>query len=158
MALVYLGLGSNLNVPRRQLTRVLKHIQNFPRTQVHARSNIYLTKPFGIKAQPNYLNMVVAIKTRLSPHMLSSICKKTEQKHARIKKKRWGARNIDIDILLYEGITTQHKQLTIPHPQLTLRDFVLIPLLELSPQQCLPNGQPILMTPQTTNTIIGLRL
>lgn len=158
MALVYLALGSNLNMPHRQLTYALKHLQQFPRTQLHSRSKIYLTKPFGIKAQPKYLNMVVALKTRLSPYALLLICKKTEQKQCRVRKKTWGARSIDIDILLYDQKTIQNRGLNIPHPQLTLRDFVIAPLLELSPNQCLPNGQQICFTPETTKTIIGRRL
>ncbi|MCX7091474.1 MAG: 2-amino-4-hydroxy-6-hydroxymethyldihydropteridine diphosphokinase [Legionellales bacterium] len=158
MAIVYLALGSNLDMPRRQLTNALKHLQSFPRTYILARSKIYLTKPFGIKAQPNYLNMVVAIKTSLSPHALLIACKKTEKKQCRIRKKIWGARSIDIDILLYEQKVIQQKGLTVPHPQLLLRDFVLVPLLEISPNQCLPCGQKILFTRETTQTIMGCRL
>ena len=158
MAIVYLALGSNLNMPRRQLANALKQLQSFPRTSIHARSKIYLTKPFGIKAQPNYLNMVVAIKTRLSPKELLSACKKTEQKQSRIRKKVWGARSIDIDILLYEQAVIQQKGLTVPHPQILLRDFVLVPLLEISPNQCLPCGQKVGLKPETTRTIISCRL
>lgn len=158
MAIVYLALGSNLNMPRRQLANALKHLQSFPRTCIQARSKIYLTKPFGIKAQPNYLNMVVAIKTLLSPNALLSACKQTEQKQCRIRKKIWGARSIDIDILLYEQEVIQQKGLTVPHPQILLRDFVLVPLLELSPNQSLPCGQKVLLKPETTQTIIGCRL
>lgn len=154
MALVYLALGSNLNMPRRQLSQAFRNLNKLPRTCVYKYSNIYLTKPWGVKAQSNYFNVVVAIKTQLSPYILFSFCKKIEQKQRRIHKKIWGSRSIDIDILLYDQIIFQRRKLTIPHPQIMNRDFVIVPLLELSPKQCLPNGKKIGLGKKVTKTII----
>lgn len=154
MAIVYLALGSNLNVPRRQLSNAFKNLRKLPKTCVHKYSSIYLTKPWGVKAQSNYYNVVVAIKTQLSPYILFLNCKKIEQKQRRIHKKIWGSRSIDIDILLYDQIIFQYNNFKIPHPQLMNRDFVIVPLLEVAPKQCLPNGKKIVLRKNLAKTII----
>lgn len=154
MPIVYLALGSNLNMPRRQLCQAFKNLRALPRTAIHSRSQIYLTKPMGVKAQSNYFNVVVTIKTQLSPYSLFLQCKKIEQKQRRIHKKIWGSRSIDIDILLYGQINVHHRKLTIPHPQMLYRDFVMVPLLELSPDQCLPTGEKMRLSPDLEKTII----
>lgn len=156
MPIVYLALGSNLNRPRRQLSTAFKSLRNLPRTQVDKYSSIYLTKPWGLKAQSNYYNVVVAIKTQLSPQSLFYYCKKIEQKQRRIHKKIWGSRSIDIDILLYDQVTINQKNFKIPHTQIMNRDFVIIPLLELSPEQCLPDGKKIALNPDIPETIIKI--
>ncbi len=155
MPMVYLGLGSNLHKPRRQLARALKHLRDLPRTCLQNRSKIYRTTPFGVKAQPHYLNMVIGLKTSLAPHVLYRLCKDIEHKQRRIHKKTWGSRSIDIDVLLYGQRTIRHQKLNIPHPHLTKRDFVIVPLLELAPDQCLPNGEQIFLTPSVPQTIVG---
>lgn len=154
MPTVYLALGSNLNSPPRQLSQAVKHLRGLPRTCLSTRSKIYLTKPIGVKAQSNYCNVVVAIKTQLPPHSLLLKCKEIEQKQRRIHKKIWGSRSIDIDILLYDQIKVDHPKLTIPHPQLMKRDFVLVPLLELFPKPYLPNGELISLNAGLTKTIL----
>jgi 2-amino-4-hydroxy-6-hydroxymethyldihydropteridine diphosphokinase len=154
MPTAYLALGSNLNMPRRQLSHAFRNLRHLPRSALCARSKIYLTKPIGVKAQSNYFNVVIAIKTQLSPYALFLNCKKIEQKQRRIHKKIWGSRSIDIDILLYDQISMQKRKLTIPHAQLLYRDFVIVPLLELSPNQCLPNGNAIVLAADLPKTII----
>lgn len=141
MAIVYLGFGSNLQAPRRQLSRALRALAKFPQTTLCSQSRIYRSKPVGVRAQPHYLNMVVMLKTTLSPQQLLKHCQTIEQQQKRLRKKIWGARTIDIDILLYGQQIIQLPYLQIPHPQLLHRDFVWMPLLEISPQLCLPNGQ-----------------
>lgn len=154
MPIVYLALGSNLNMPRRQLCYAFKNLRALPRTSLHSRSKIYLTKPMGVKAQSNYFNVVVMIKTQLSPYSLFLKCKQIEQKQRRIHKKIWGSRSIDIDILLYGHLSVQQRRLTIPHPQMMYRDFVIVPLLELSPEHCLPSGERVSLRPDLEKTII----
>ena len=154
MSIVYLALGSNLNMPRRQLSTAFKNLRTLPRTCLHTRSKVYLTKPIGVKAQSNYFNVVIAIKTQLSPHSLFLRCKQIEQKQRRVHKKIWGSRSIDIDILLFGQTTIQRNNLNIPHPQLMYRDFVIVPLLELSPFQYLPNGEAVVLNPGVPKTII----
>ncbi|HVT63156.1 MAG TPA: 2-amino-4-hydroxy-6-hydroxymethyldihydropteridine diphosphokinase [Legionellaceae bacterium] len=141
MAIAYLGLGSNLNIPKSQLLRALHYIHKLPRTHILARSAMHPTIPVGVKIQPRYLNMVIKIKTALPPLTLLRYCQTIEYKQKRIRKQHWGARTIDIDILLYDQKQMYHPHLKIPHPFLLQRDFVLIPLLEISPHVCLPNGQ-----------------
>lgn len=127
----YLGLGSNLNYPKRQLNRALQALQKQNRLMVVERSQPYLNPPMGVKAQPMFYNMVICIETSLSPHALLKICKQIEQKQKRIHKKKWGSRTIDIDILFYGKQTIQSPALKLPHPEWYKRDFVRIPLLEL---------------------------
>lgn len=157
MALVYLALGSNLYVPRRQLAFAINSLRALPRTKIHARSKLYFTKPLGPQSQPNYINAVIAIKTRLSPQSLLLHCRRIEEKQRRYREKIWGARSIDIDIILYEQAILRYRALSIPHPRLMERDFVLVPLLELSPDQCLPNGQKIVLGHDIPKTIINCK-
>ncbi|PJD94300.1 MAG: 2-amino-4-hydroxy-6-hydroxymethyldihydropteridine diphosphokinase [Legionella sp.] len=141
MAIVYLGLGSNLHSPRRQIARALQYLSKLPRTTLYIQSSMYLSKPIGVRSQPHYINMVVMLKTTLSPQLLLQHCHRIEHQQKRIRKQTWGARTIDIDILLYDQKTIQLPHLQIPHPQLLYRDFVWGPLLDLSPHLCLPNQQ-----------------
>ncbi len=141
MPIAYLGLGSNLHEPRRQLSRALQSLAKFPQTTLATQSSIYRSKPIGVRAQPHYLNMVVMLKTTLSPQQLLKHCQAIEQQQKRLRKKIWGARTIDIDILLYGQHVIELPYLHIPHPELLYRDFVWMPLLEISPRLCLPNGQ-----------------
>ena len=136
----YLGLGSNLRTPRRQLHQALAQLAKLPRSQILKQSSIYLSKPCGLKAQPPYCNMVVLLQTKLPPTRLLQHCQAIENKQQRIRKRRWGARTLDIDLLLYGDACVQLHHLNIPHPEMLKRDFVLVPLIEISPHARLPNG------------------
>lgn len=137
----YLGLGSNLRVPKRQLRQGIAQLRNIPRSTIINISSIYSSRPLGVRAQPNYCNMVIAIQTSLSATCLLRHCQAIENKQQRIRKIHWGARTLDIDLLLYGNQTIQTPDLTVPHSQMLTRDFVLIPLLEIMPSHTLPNGQ-----------------
>ncbi len=141
MVLCYLALGSNLRSPHRQLRHALQALRRIPRTCIQQQSRIYSTKPMGVKAQPDFLNMAVAIGTSLSPERLLHYCHSIEQNQHRLKKKKWGARTLDIDILLFGQHCLSLPKLCIPHPELLHRDFVLLPLLEIAPNLCLPTGE-----------------
>lgn len=140
MTRCYLGLGSNLRVPKRQLVHALESLRKLPRTIITETSSIYLSRPLGVRAQPTYYNMVVAIQTSLPAKRLLRHCQSIENTQQRIRKVHWGARTIDIDILLYGNKTITFNELIIPHPHMLSRDFVLIPLFEIAPFACFPNG------------------
>jgi 2-amino-4-hydroxy-6-hydroxymethyldihydropteridine diphosphokinase len=140
MSLCYLGLGSNLDHPERQLRTAVMDLRHLPRSMILEASSIYKSKPLGIKAQPSYRNMVVSLKTTLNATSLLELCKVIEMKHQRIIKQRWGSRTLDIDILFIDNIVVDLPHLKIPHPELHRRDFVLIPLKEISQNDIAING------------------
>lgn len=132
MPTCYLGLGSNLKSPKRQLHNAIYAIQKMQKVIIKDISSFYFNKPVGIKAQPMFYNLVIKINTSLNPNDLLINLKKIEKKQQRITKKRWGARTIDIDILLYGNKKINYPHLKIPHPHMHERDFVLIPMMEVS--------------------------
>ena len=136
MTRCYLGLGSNLRSPKRQLHKALVALRSLPRSTIVKASHIYSTQPWGVRAQPTYSNMVIAIETRLPAQTLLNYCHRIEHKQQRIRKIRWGARTLDIDLLLYGDKKIHSQTLIIPHPLMFTRDFVLIPLLEIAPNAC----------------------
>lgn len=139
MTVCYLGLGSNLGSPKRQLRQGVAALQKLPNLSITAQSRLYLSAPLGERAQPAYYNMVIAIHTRLSAQKLLRACQAIENQQQRIRQKHWGARTLDIDLLLYGNQTIKQRNLTIPHPEMLFRDFVLLPLLEIVPEIRLPN-------------------
>ncbi len=143
MTLCYLALGSNLRVPPRQLRLALHKLSKCPKTMISNCSRLYSSNPLGIRSQPKYYNMVIEIKTSLHPALLLKHCQRIENEQGRIRKVHWGQRIIDIDILLYGQSVIHTLELTIPHPEMLKRDFVLVPLLEIAPTICLPSGEPI---------------
>ena len=143
MTLCYLGLGSNLRSPKRELWQAINRLDKLPRTVITHISSVYNSQPYGVPSQPNYCNMVIAIHTTLPAMRLLRYCQLIEKKHQRIRKVHWGARTLDIDLLLYGKQVINQRELTIPHPQMLKRDFVLAPLLEITPAALLPNGEPI---------------
>lgn len=134
MNVCYLGLGSNQKTPERQLRQAIKAIRALPSTVITQISSFYWNKAWGLQAQQDFCNAVIEIKTLFPPLQLLQACQKIEKKQARARRKPWGPRTIDIDILLYENRVINSKILTIPHPHIQTRDFVLIPLSELLPE------------------------
>lgn len=131
MTCCYLGLGSNIKSPQRQLQIAIAALRKLPKSTITDISSTYLTTPVGIKAQPMFYNIVVALKTSLPPHSLLKYCQAIELNQQRLRKKRWGARTIDIDILIYGNQIINTKTLCVPHPRMFERYFVLDPLLEI---------------------------
>ena len=131
MTLCYLSLGSNLNSPQRLLKQVVAKIKKLPRTQMHRASKIFKTKPWGYLPQPDFFNAVVAINTRLTPKQLLAACQLLEKQFGRVRKKRWGPRTLDIDILFYGQRIIKSPQLTIPHPHILSREFVTMPMASI---------------------------
>lgn len=143
MTLCYLGLGSNLRSPERQLRKAIILLRTLPRSIVTNTSKIYQSLPWGVRSQPPYCNMVVAIHTSLSAQHLLMNCHCIEATLQRVPNKRWGARTLDIDLLLYGKEIINQRELTVPHPRMINRDFVLVPLLEIAPEAQLPSGEPL---------------
>lgn len=132
MNLCYLGLGSNLQTPERQIRKALKAIKAIPNTAIIKVAPLYPNKAMGLKMQPDYSNTVVAIKTFLTPIELLNFCQQIEKKQGRVRKIRWGARTLDIDILYFGTKKLKSPRLQLPHPGVTDRDFVQIPLKKLT--------------------------
>ncbi|MGC1181903.1 2-amino-4-hydroxy-6-hydroxymethyldihydropteridine diphosphokinase [Legionella sp.] len=132
MNVCYLALGSNQKSPQRQLRRAIHAIRSLNATSITKISNFHWTKPWGLLNQQDFCNAVIEIVTILSPLQLLSACQKIEKQQGRMRKKRWGPRIIDIDILFYGNRTIRTKKLITPHPHILSRDFVLIPLKELN--------------------------
>jgi 2-amino-4-hydroxy-6-hydroxymethyldihydropteridine diphosphokinase len=143
MAGCFLGLGSNMGDKKYYLDGAVKSLREIEGINVTAISSYYETEPFGVKDQPFFLNAVVEIETDISPRKLLQLIHKIEKEYDRVRKKRWGPRTLDIDILLYDDINISEPDLIIPHLYLEKRIFVLEPLAELEPDFILPSGRKI---------------
>lgn len=139
-ATVYLGLGSNLDNPPTQVRAAISLLDADPHIQVIQSSPFYSTKPVGPQDQPDFCNAVIKILTTYAPLELLDSLQQLEQRQGRVKKRHWGERVIDIDILLYDNLEFSSDRLTIPHKELIHRDFVLKPLMDIAPTLSLPSG------------------
>jgi len=133
MAIAYLGLGSNVGDRLGYLAGAVRKMREGTEVKTLRLSGIYETEPVGIKAQPTFLNTVVEALTSLSPVMLLERVKGIEKELGRRERMRWGPREIDIDILLFGEEQVEAPPLSIPHPEMTRRRFVLEPLAEIAP-------------------------
>ena len=136
----FIGIGSNLDNPRQQVADAVVALRQLPQSQLVAVSPWYRSAPLGPGDQPDYINGVARIDTTLQPEPLLVALQDIENRQGRRRDIRWGPRTLDLDILLYGDSTIASPQLTIPHPQLTLRNFVLFPLCDLAPALQLPDG------------------
>jgi 2-amino-4-hydroxy-6-hydroxymethyldihydropteridine diphosphokinase len=144
MNTVYLGLGSNLSDPLQQIQQAISVISTHDEINTLACSSLYISQPMGPQDQPDYFNAVLKINTLLKPLALLDKLQAIENIAGRVRKdQRWGARVLDIDILLYNNEVIKNDRLTIPHYGLQEREFVVIPLAEIDNQLQLPNGQSI---------------
>jgi 2-amino-4-hydroxy-6-hydroxymethyldihydropteridine diphosphokinase len=138
---VYIGLGSNLALPEKQLQAASDSLAVLSGTRLLKCSSLYRSQPMGPQEQPDYVNAVALIETALSPETLLQHTQLIENQQGRVRNgKRWGPRTLDLDILLFgqEQIDTEH--LTVPHSGLKQREFVLYPLFEIAPDLILPCG------------------
>lgn len=134
----FIGLGSNLENPREQVSRALKELAAIPQTTLEKRSSLYRSEPIGPAGQPDYINAVARISTQLQPLQLLDALQAIEDAHGRKRELRWGARTLDLDLLLYGEQTIQHPRLTVPHPEMHRRAFVLAPLAAIDPDLKIP--------------------
>ena len=137
--LAYIGLGSNLDNPLGQLESAYSALKKLPYSTLESISNIYQSKPVGPQDQPDYLNAVTCIRTNLKPEQLLNALQAIELEQGRVRDIHWGARTIDLDIILFGNLEVKSTLLTIPHPEMHQRNFVLIPLSDLNPNLILPN-------------------
>jgi len=136
--IAFIGLGSNLENPRSQLLRAFAEIGELPETRLIARSSLYRSAPVGYTDQPEFANAVAKIGTTLTPEVLLQALLGIEHRHGRERSFRNAPRTLDLDVLLYDDVQLHEHGLTIPHPQMHLRTFVLQPLLEIEPDCNIP--------------------
>ena len=134
MNTAYLALGSNLGDRAAMLRGALASLSNGADVRIVNESAVYETAPVGGPEQPDYLNMVVAVETALPPEALLARCLAIEAEHGRVRRERWGARTLDLDLLCYGEVELKTAQLTLPHPRMRERAFVLVPLAEIAPE------------------------
>ena len=140
MSLVYIGLGANLEQPQQQLEQALVELAQLPSSTLISHSSLYHSKPVGPQDQPDYVNAVALIDTQLEPLKLLDALQQLEQDHGRIRKRHWGERTLDLDIILIDNMIIKSERLTVPHPLAQHRSFVLIPLSEITPNATFPDG------------------
>ncbi|MHB1154434.1 MAG: 2-amino-4-hydroxy-6-hydroxymethyldihydropteridine diphosphokinase [Eubacteriales bacterium] len=136
--MVYIGLGSNLGDRQKHITKAIEMLKNTQGITVKTVSPIYETTPVGYSEQPDFLNCVVEIITSLSPYELLDACIFIENELGRKRTMKWGPRTIDLDILFYGELLVASDRLTIPHPLLHERGFVLLPLSDIAPDMLHP--------------------
>jgi len=129
----YLALGSNLGDRRAHLQLAVDAFAAEPDVRVVAASRVYETAPVGGPPQDAYLNAVIAVDTTLEPHALLHRCRAVEERAARVRAERWGPRTLDVDVLLYDDVRLDDAELTVPHPRMWERGFVLAPLRDVAP-------------------------
>lgn len=136
MSRAVLGLGTNLGDRAENLRAALGALGRLPGTRVEAVSSVWQTAPFDVPdKQQDYWNICISLETALSPHALLGACLGVEAALGRVRRTYHGARVIDLDLLLYDGAAVQEKELTVPHPGMLERAFVLFPLSELFPER-----------------------
>lgn len=134
MTKAYIALGSNLGDARGHVLGAFDALGRLPESRLEARSPLYLTPPWGVLEQPPFINAVARIDTALSPHALLDALLVVERAAGRVRDgERWGPRTLDLDILHMEGVALQDDRLTLPHPRIRDRAFVLLPLNDLAP-------------------------
>ena len=137
---VYIGMGSNLHEPLLQITEAIDELHAHPNFHNVEISKIYQSKPVGPQDQPDYINAAAYFQTYLGAHHVLDELQALEQQHGRLRKRHWGERTLDLDLLLYGNAQIHTPRLTVPHPFMLERSFVLFPLADLSPTIQIPPG------------------
>ncbi len=143
METVYIGLGSNLGNPVTHVLEAWRDLHCIPTTCCQALSSLYSSDPLGPADQPPYVNAAARIQTGLTPYQLLDLLHEIEAQHQRVRETHWGARTLDLDILLFGTRVIREDRLEVPHPQMHRRNFVLAPLLDLDPALSFPDGTSI---------------
>ncbi len=135
----YIALGSNLSDPVQQITRAFAALDAIPETRCVLNSSLYASRPMGEIEQADYINAAATLETCLSPRNLLHCLQDIESRQGRVRGEvRWGPRTLDLDLLIYSDWQCHDPELTIPHPGLSQRNFVLFPLYEISPGLMVP--------------------
>ena len=138
MNTAYVALGANLGDPTAAVLAAFAALANLPESRVARCSSLYRTAPVGILSQPDFVNAVALLETTLAPEALLDALLDIEARFGRIRRERNGPRTLDLDLLLYDDIELDLPRLTLPHPRLHLRAFVLLPLAEVAPELAIP--------------------
>lgn len=133
MSVAYVALGSNLQQPQVQVSQALRELDQLPQTRVTARSSLYRTAPVGYDNQPDFINAVARVETTLAPLVLLRALLALEDSHGRERPFPNAPRVLDLDLLLYDDVHMQTPELTLPHPRMQDRGFVMLPLAEIAP-------------------------
>ncbi|MCH8845267.1 MAG: 2-amino-4-hydroxy-6-hydroxymethyldihydropteridine diphosphokinase [Proteobacteria bacterium] len=152
MIKVYIGLGSNLDDPQAQLKKATVALGTIPSSSVVKTSSFYKSKPVGPQDQPDYINAVVELATGLSAPVLLDYLQGIENEHGRQREQRWGARTLDLDILLFGEEVIHDDRLVVPHVEMHKRGFVLFPLEEIAPDCVIPDIGSVHALLQQVNT------
>lgn len=139
----WIGIGSNLEDPAAQVTRALGELAVLDGCRLQAASSLYASPPMGPADQPDYVNAVARLATALTPEALLDALQGIERRHARVRERHWGPRTLDLDLLLYAQREIDSERLTVPHPGITARSFVLYPLAELDRTLVIPGLGPV---------------
>ena len=139
MTTVYIGIGSNLGEKHKNCLRAIEMIEQIPGCKPIKQSDLYLTKPVGVEDQDWYVNGVMSLKTDLPPQDLLNHLMSIEEKMGRVRRERWESRIIDLDILFFGQQIINEKNLTVPHPRLHFRRFVLVPMTQIAPDLTHPS-------------------
>ena len=135
----YVGLGANLDEPADHVRRAFEDLAALPHVRLTARSPLYMSAPLGPADQPDYINAAAALETQLAPLELLTELRGIETRHGRRRDgTRWGPRVLDLDLLLYGDLVLDSHELTLPHPSLHERAFVLYPLADIAPMLVIP--------------------
>lgn len=138
LKIAYIGLGSNLAQPYSQIKKAITALHALADTKVTADSGYFTSRPMGPADQPDYVNAVIALETKITAIKLLAHCQQIEKQQRRIKTRHWGERTIDLDILLYADENINTESLTVPHPGICQRDFVYLPLLKINAELVVP--------------------
>ena len=139
----FIGIGSNLENPVAQVQQALEAFATIPKTHMLCCSPLYRSEPLGPPNQPDYINAVARLETELTPDHLLAALQKIENNHGRVRTIRWGPRTLDLDLLLYDDHIQDDPHLTLPHPRMHERAFVLYPLYDIAPDLVIPTHGPI---------------
>jgi 2-amino-4-hydroxy-6-hydroxymethyldihydropteridine diphosphokinase len=138
LEIAYIALGSNLEQPQRQLQAGFDALARLPDTQLVAQSSLYRSAPVGYANQPDFVNAVAAIRTTLEPRVLLEALLAIEREHGRVRDFPNAPRTLDLDIALYGEHVIDVPGLTVPHPRMHQRAFVMVPLAEIAPDARVP--------------------
>lgn len=136
--LAAVGIGSNLDDPEAQVRSALQALETLPGCRLVAASSLYRSAPMGPQDQPDYINAAALLETTLGPHALLDALQAVERAHHRVPGRRWGPRTLDLDLLTFGSACLADARLTVPHPGLALRAFVVFPLAEIAPKLAIP--------------------
>lgn len=150
---VFVGIGSNLDAPEQQVNQAIIALAELPGTMLVSQSRLYRSSPMGPVDQPDFINAVVAVLTQALPRVFFEQMQAIERKQGRKREgERWGPRTIDLDLLAYSGLIIDEEGLTVPHPGIAERNFVLLPWQEIAPNFVVPGLRDVAAMASTIST------